>query len=211
MSVELENRYGRLMPLPNVKSADEINWHALAPTPQATADVPKDGIEGNRYCSKDHNFAISIPGDEWWFWRPTLGFLLTLGPMMQLPTVSAPIVIFSKQFINLFRPNVVVIVENVGQYTNIRQLFDASLMQTKPPGITFKPADLEIDDTHQSAMLNFTRQFPDGAIHHTTQLCYLMKGKSYTITATYVPNPGGPTTPFSSLQEILNSFEFLKD
>ena len=211
MNNYLENAFGVIKAIPDVMKAGQILWEKLKPPPKAIAEDPTDGISGNTYYSHDYKFAISIPGDDWWFWRPSIAFLLTMGPAFNRPTSGTPIVIFSKQVINLFRAHIVITVEEVGQYTNIREMIDLSCLLFAGSGITIDAADIVVDETNQSAMVGFTQPMALGNILCTVIHCHLFNGSLYTLTAMYAVTSNNNKKPSGPLQGIFNSFKLIHD
>lgn len=211
MNPYLENAFGIIKAFPDAIKAGQVLWDKLKPTPKAIVDHPTDGILGNTFYSDDYKFAISIPSDDWWFWRPSIAFLLTMGPAFNRPTSGTPIVIFSKQVINLFRSHIMITVEEVGQYTNIREMIDLSCLLIRGSGITIEEADIILDESNQSAMFGFTQPMPFDNVLCTVMHCHLVNGSFYTLTAMYAVTSNKNKKPSGPLQEILNSFKLIKE
>jgi len=209
MPVLIQTEFDQLLSLPDYVDAHHLDWNALG-RPHQAEEHPSHGIKGNTYYNNDFMFSISIPSNVWYFWQPTTAFKITLGPMASVPGRSMPIMILSRQAHDLFRPNISVTVEDVGDFTKFEEMIKLSILLTEAAGANVdREKDVRIDDEHNSGLIGFTQPWHSGKTLCTTQRCYLSKGRFYTITATYVAISSENKKPCGSLQEILNSFKFL--
>jgi hypothetical protein len=209
MNGYLDTAFGVLKALPDVVQIGKDIWKQLKPPKQLSGEQLEDGVLDQTYYSADYKFAISVPDDQWEFWRPSSQFLAALGPMFILPTRAMPIVILSKQMVKLFRPTVNVIVESVGQYTNIDEMIQVSALLTRQADSSINDNDIHIDDVHQSGMIASSKPYLQDTLYQVQQY-YLQEGMLYTTTASYVPISSFSKKLFGGLQEIMNSFKLIQ-
>lgn len=209
MNGYIETAVGVFQALPGVIQAGKGIWKLLKPPKTLATLENNDGISERTYYSKDYKFSIAIPDDDWEFWRPSTAFLASMGPEFNLPTRAMPIIIFSKKIFRLFRPNVNVTVESVGDYTNIEEMVRLSEVMLRKAGVTLDAADIHIDNIHQSGVLISSQPHLTGTMYQVQQQ-YLVTGMLYTVTASYVPLSDLSKGLFGGLQEIMNSFKFIE-
>jgi hypothetical protein len=211
MNGYVETTFGVLKILPDVIQAGKDIWKHLKPPEQILATHTQDGISENTYYSADYKFAISVPDqNQWEFWRPSPQFLSSLGSMFAVPSRAMPIVILSHQVIKLFRPSVNITVEKVGQYTNIDEMVQMSVLTIRQAGFNIEDTDVYIDNAKQAAVVGSSQPYLPGSTLCQAQQCYLRGGIFYTVTASYVPMSDVSKELFGGLQEIMGSFNLLK-
>lgn len=206
--VYVETAFGVLKALPDVIEIGKDIWKQLKPPKQMSAEESQDGINKNNYYSKDYHFSISKPDDQWDFWRPTNTYLAAMGPNYSLPTISVPIMLYSKPMIKVFRQNVVVMVDCVGGYTNIEELIQMSKNYSIQAGLTIDEKDVFIDNGHQSGVIILSMPRINDLIYQVQQ-CYLHEGLFYTISGSYIPVMDSSKKMPANLQEIMNSFKII--
>ncbi|RLD92590.1 MAG: hypothetical protein DRI93_06405 [Aquificota bacterium] len=209
MMEEIQTAYGILKLMPEVIQVGKDIWRKLAPPKEAESPDRKDGVVGNTFYSENFKFAISIPSDQWEFWRPSTFFLASMGPAFMFPTRAIPIVILSKQIIKLFRPNVNVTTEYVGEFTNIEEMIQVSRVLQERLGMEIDEEGLYIDSEKQSGVIVSMQPYLDETMYQV-QHCYLRDGIFYAVTASYVPMSSYSKGLFGGLQEIVSSFKLLK-
>lgn len=209
MNDYVETAFGVLKVIPDVVQIGKDIWKRLKP-PEEVAAQPLDGVKDKTYYSADYKFAISVPDDQWQFWRPSPAFLASMGTLFAVPTRSMPIVIMSRQMYKLYRPIVNVTVENVGQYTNIDEMIQLSVLLLQQAGISLAQENIHIDDAHQSGMIASSQQYLRDTLYQVQQM-YLCNGIFYTLSASYVPVSSFSKKMFGGMQEILNSFQIIED
>lgn len=206
---EIQTAFGILKLVPDAIQVGKDIWEKLRPPKQIESTDYKEGIADSTFYSEGNKFAISIPDDEWEFWRPSAQFLASMGAVFAVPTRSMPIIILSKQMIKLFRPNVTVTTEAVGQYTNIDEMIQVTKMMLQSSGKTIDDKDIYIENDKQSGQIVSSQPYLNDILYQV-QNCYLHDGIFYTITASYVPMSSYSSKLFGGLQEIMNSFTILK-
>lgn len=209
MIQEIQTAFGILKLVPEAIQVGKDIWGKLKPPKQLETSYENDGISGQTYFSGNFNFAISIPSAEWEFWRPTSQFLAAMGATFTMPTRSLPIIILSKHMIKLFRPNVSVTTEVVGQYTNIEEMIQISKLMLQNSDNYVEEKDIHIDMNNQSGAIVSCRSYLNDTLYQV-QHCYLRDGIFYTITACYVPMSSYSKQLFGGLQEIMSSFKFIE-
>jgi hypothetical protein len=208
VDVKIQTEFGELVPWPDYIDEHIVEWDALD-RPFQAEENPSHGTKGNIYYNNDFKFSISKPGDDWYFWRPTTAFKVSMGPLFNVPGRSMPIMILSRRAYDLFRPNISVTVEDVGQQTNIQELIELNLLVPKALGVNAEgDMDVRIGDDSTSGLIGYTTD-KFGKTLCIVQHCYHRNGRFYTITATYVPISSENKKPYGGLQEILNSFKLL--
>ncbi len=209
MVPEIQTAFGILKLVPEAIQVGKDIWGKLKSPKQLETSYDKDGISGQTYFSGNFNFAISIPSEDWEFWRPTTQFLASMGSIFATPTRAMPITILSKQMIKLFRPNVNVTTEAVGQYTNIDEMIQVTNLMLQNSGNSVHEDDIHVDTSNQSGAVVSSRPYLNDTLYQV-QHCYLHDGVFYTITACYVPMSSYSKQLFGGLQEIMNSFKFIE-
>lgn len=207
MNEYVETAFGVLKVIPDVVQIGKDVWKRLKP-PEQVAPQPTDGVSGNTYYSAEYRFAISIPDEQWYFWRPTPLFLASMGTLFAVPTRAMPIVIMSKQMYKLYRPLVTVTVENVGQYTNIDEMVQLSILMLQQAGVTLDDEDILVDSAHQSGMIATSQPYLRDTLYQVQQL-FLSGGIFYVVSASYIPISSFSKKLFGGLQEIMTSFKLV--
>lgn len=206
MITELQTTIGVLKLVPEAIQVGKDIWNKLKPPREIEAADAREGIAGDTFYSASKRFAISIPNDDWEFWKPSPQFLASMGPMFNLPNRSMPIMVMSKSLIKLFRPNVNVMVEEVGNYTNIEEMMIVTRLFLQSQGHAVQDDDIVIDSSKQCGQIVSMQDYLSSKLIGV-QNCYLNNGMYYTITASYVPMSDYSNTLFGGLQEIMNSFK----
>ena len=209
MIEEVQTAVGILKLVPEIIQIGKDIWGKIIPPEQLETTGLHDGIVDRTFYSKNYKFSISIPSDEWEFWLPTPQYLATMGPILELPTRAMPIVILSKQMIRLFRPNVNVIIEVVGEYANIDEVIQFLTLNFRSMGFKINDENIYQNSEKQSGAIVATRPYICDTMYHAMH-CYLHNGICYTITASYVPMSSYSNKLFGGLQEIMNSFKLLE-
>ncbi len=208
MIAELQTAIGVLKLVPEAIQVGKDIWDKIIPPKEIDPADNKEGVVGDTFFSENKKFAISIPSDNWNFWKPSPQFLASMGYIFAVPSRSMPIMIMSKSVIKLFRPNVNVVVEDVGDYTNIEEMMIVSRLMLQSQGVTVNDSDIVIDSDKQCGQLIYYQQYMNSKLV-SVQNCYLNDGMFYTITACYVPMSDFSDKLFGGLQEIMNSFKLL--
>ena len=206
---EIQTAFGILKLVPEAIQVGKDIWDKLRPPRQIESKDSKEGISDGTFYSEGHKFAISIPDNEWEFWRPSDLFLASMGSAFAVPTRSLPIMILSKQMIKLYRPIVNVTIEAVGQYTNIDEMIQVSIIMLQSMGNSVDEKDIFIENDKQSGQIVSSQPYFNDTLYQV-QNCYLHDGIFYTITASYVPMSSYSNKLFGGLQEIMNSFKILE-
>jgi hypothetical protein len=197
---------GTLKLLPEIVEAGKQIWKSLRAPEQVSKG--KDGVSGDTYYSEQHKFKVSIPDENWRFWKPTPQFLSSIGAT--IPTIEIPIVVISKNMVRLFRPNVVVTVDDVGTLINIEEVVAIGKEQLESQGATIDEENVIVSISNSSAVLIATSPYFGGETRYCVQQIYIHTGKAYTISANYVPVSDRSNAMFGGMQEILHSFQFIK-
>lgn len=206
MITELQTTIGVLKLVPEAIQVGKDIWNKLKPAREIDPADETEGIVDNTFYSAGKKFAISIPNDDWEFWKPSPQFLASMGPMFNLPNRSMPIMVMSKSLIKMFRPNVNVIVEEVGNYTNIEEMMIVNRIFLQSQGHVIEDNDIVIDSNKQCGQIVSMQDYLNSKLIYV-QNCYLNNGMYYTITASYVPMSDYSNKLFGGLQEIMNSFK----
>jgi hypothetical protein len=205
VGLEVMTVVGALKLLPEVVEIGRDIWKKLKPPEQLAEGV--EGVLGNTYYSDQHKFTMSMPDDNWRFWKPTPQFIASFE--VPFPTRDTPIMILSKQVINLYRPNVLVTVEDVGSFTNINELTDITVQNFTKQGATIKADDVHVSSNTNSSVIIATRPFYKATMYQVQQ-SYIYASKGYYVVASYVPASDKSPSLFGGLQDIMNSFKLIK-
>lgn len=209
MVMEVATAVGVLKLLPELVEVGKDVWKKLRPVEKLAVPATKDGISGKTYYSGRYRFTISVPDDNWQFWEPTPQFIAALGPKFATPTVDVPVVILSKQVVRLFRPNIMVIVEDVGSLTNIDEIAILAAQNLISMDSKIGKDDLHISNNTNSAVLIATRPFLKTTLYQVEQI-YIYASKSYHVTTSYVPVSDDSPSLFGGLQDIVSSFQLIR-
>jgi hypothetical protein len=196
---------------PKIVDVGKDVWKKLKPPDQLAKKTENNGISGNTYYSDDHKFQISLPDNNWRFWLPTSDWLRTANLS---PTQAMPMMIFSNNMVRLFRPNVNIVVDDVGSNTNIKEITDLSVLTLQQSGFSLDENNIKIFPNTNSASVvaavPWFKNSPYQATKYTVQLYYLYGSRAYFITASYVPVSDASPGLFGGMQDILNSFKIIK-
>lgn len=166
----------------------------------------QDGINGNVFTSNKHQFQISWPDNGDWSASDTSGNAL-MQQMGMPPTMDLPIMILRNQFVDNFRPNVNVVVENSGtmsvtDYVNL----NLGLLEQQGWQILTK----EIDEATQGAFISFYNTMMGNKIYQFQKIV-MANGKGYVITASQLPlDDAGSEQLRQDLLGIMNSFRIIE-
>jgi hypothetical protein len=199
---------GVLKLVPDAIQVSKDIWAKLRPPKEIDPIDDKEGVVENTFYSESKKFAISIPNNDWDFWKPSPQFLASMGHIFAVPNRSMPIIIMSKSVIKLFRPNVNVIVEEVGNYTNIEEMMVVTKLVLQDQGFEINDDEVVINNTKQCGQMIFYQKYLNSRMINV-QNCYLRNGLYYIITACYVSMSDFSKSLFGGLQEIMNSFKIL--
>jgi len=169
------------------------------------AITDKDKCDPNTFISKEFNFLISWP--KGWVGDKEIGE--NMRKQLGFPiTVSFPISILSEKLLPGFRPNVNVVVENVGDI-NIKSYMAQSLNILRVSGM--EVLNSHIDDHFNSATLELRRMSPLGVSIFQVQKSFIHNGKAYTITISELKPEFMEKEPqlVHEIKEIVQSFSFL--
>ena len=184
-------------------------WKKLKPPEKLVTATGQDGISGNTYYSGQYRFAISIPDDSWQFWEPSPQFVSSFGVVFAMPTRAMPIVVLSKQMVKLFRPNVNIIIEDVGSFTNIDEIANAAVQIIISTDQKINANDIHVSNKTNSAALIASQPYFQATLYHALQI-YLYGSRTYTVTASYVPVSDDSPMLFGGLQDVMNSFQLIQ-
>jgi hypothetical protein len=187
-------------------------WKHLKAPEELSNSQEKNGIVGNSFYSGDYKFQISVPDDNWRFWKPTPQFIASLGTLYALPVRDVPIIILSKNMVRLCRPMVIITVEDVGSFTSVQDLIGVNELLLQSQGFAVDEKSVKISPNSNSAALVATAKSPlneDTTMFNVLQI-FLYAGKAYYISATYAPLDEKSPQLFGGLQDILNSFKLIK-
>lgn len=198
--------------VPEIIDVGKDIWKRIKPPAQLRTYEDKNGVVDNKYVSGDYKFQISIPDENWRFWKPTPQFIASLGIFYALPVRDIPIIILSKNVVRLYRPTVMIVVEDVGPFTNIQEIVEITKNIMQNQGYTIDPGNIKISpDTNSAAIIaKMQNPFNYNTTLYNLQQIFLYAGKAYYITATYVPPDEKSPHLFGGLQDILNSFKLIK-
>ncbi len=156
MSTEIETVVGIIKAVPGIIDVSKNIWKKLTPPDKLPEGKVADGIFDKSFYSERYKFSISVPDDNWRYWQPSPQFLAGMGPALSIPTRDMPIVILSKQMINLFRSNVSIMIEDVGSFTNINEVTDFTKQSSLDQGLEINGDDIHISPNSNSAVLVLT-------------------------------------------------------
>lgn len=206
MSVEIQTAVGIIKAIPEVIDVSKKIWKSLRKPEQLPEG--NEGISENSFYSEKYKFSIAIPDDNWRFWKPSNQFLSGLGSGFGMPTRDMPIIILSKQMVKLFRPNVNVLVEDVGSFATIKELTELFVLTNQQQGLEVDNNNIHISDSNNSSVIIMNKPYYTSILYQVGQL-YLYGSYFYTVTSSYVPISDSPSL-FGGLQDIVNSFKIIK-
>ncbi len=209
MIEKISTAVGVLKLVPDVIQVGKDIWEKLIPPKRLESSNRKDGIFDQTFFSESHRFSISIPDDEWVFWKPTPQFLASMGSTFAFPTRSMPIMLISAQMIKLFRPNINVTTELVGRYSNIDEMIQVSKLILQSMGSQIDDKNVYMNNDNQSGAIIATLPYLNDTLYQVMH-CYLYQGTFYTVNASYVPMSNYSNKLFGGMQEIMDSFKLLK-
>ncbi len=195
--------------MPDVIDVGRDIWKKLKSPEELAIGKAREGVFGKDYYSDKYKFKISVPDDSWQFWKPTPQFLTGfLGGVFTLPTRDVPIVALSKHAIKMFRPNVVVTVEDVGSFTSISEIVSFTRELLIEQDFEIRDEDVHIYENTNSGILIGSHPYLRATMFQVQKI-HLHEGRTYSVTASYVPISEGSIVLFGGLQEIMNSFQFI--
>ena len=200
---------GGIKLLPEVAEVGKDVWKKLREPEQLGRKNALNGITANTYYSGEYNFSISAPSNNWMFWKPTPLYLATLGLAVG-PTADVPIIIISRNMVDLFRPNVVIIVEEIGDITNIEEITKFSIVQLQQSHCSVDKSNIRIDNGNNSSMMMTNKPYYNEFNMYQVHIIYLYSCKAFYLTASYVPQSKESPQMQGGLQEIMNSFKLIK-
>jgi hypothetical protein len=211
LAVTLSAIINGLKYVPELVDVGKDIWKHLKQPSQLAAPGAQNGIVGNTFYSGDYKFQISIPDDNWRFWKPTPQYIASLGTAYALPVRDVPILILSKNMIRLYRPMVTVTVEDVGSFTNIQELVEADKIWFQNEGYSIEDEGIKVSTSNNSAALIGTgKSYNKKPVLCGVEQIFLHACKGYYVFADYVPaDPESPQL-FGGMQDILNSFKLVK-
>jgi hypothetical protein len=164
--------------------------------------VQGEGLQGNVFTSRQHQFQISWPASGW-------SASETMGPAMLAqqpnlpPTLAIPLVLLRNEPVGNFRPNVNVVVEQIGNMT-LASYFKASIGALRQQGWQVLTEDL--DEKSQGAFASYLNETTGTKIYQFARIA-VSNGKGYVITASQLPLDDGTSDQLrAGLLGILNSF-----
>lgn len=160
----------------------------------------------NIFLSEDLGFKISWP--KGWVGDKEIGE--TIRKQLGFPiTVSFPISILSEKLLPGFRPNVNVVVENVGDIS-IKSYIEQSLNVLKISGM--EVLNHHIDEHFNSATLELRQISPLGVNIFQVQKYVIHNSKAYTITVSELHPEHMEKKPklVDEIKEIVQSFSFVE-
>lgn len=195
---------------PKVVDVGKDIWKKLKPPEQMARPAAKNGISDNTYYSEDYKFQVSIPDNNWAFWKPTPQFIASQGMLFTLPTRDIPILILSKNVVKLYRPYIIIVVEDVGSYTNIDEITNYLSSTITAAGSSIIENGINISSKTNSSVLISTGNLSEKRkIYQVTQI-YLHASKAIQLAAFYIPVSDDSPGLFGGLQDIMNSFKLIK-
>ena len=167
--------------------------------------APADGISGNEYVSREHQFQISWAAGGAWKPSETMGSAL-LKQLGMPPTVSIPLVLLRSEPVGNFRPNVNVVVETIGEMS-AKAYFDANVQSMEKQGWQILTQDF--DDTTQGGFISYYNNTMGTKLYQFARVA-VANGNAYVITASQLPPDDGLSDQLrAGLLQILNSFRTL--
>jgi hypothetical protein len=200
---------GILKLMPEVIEVGKNIWGKLKPPEQLAIKKGQNGVSGKTYYSGNYAFAISIPDDNWRFWEPSPQFKASFGLILAMPTRDIPILILSNQMIKIFRPFIIVLIEDVGSFTNIKEYTDFNVSTLTPQGFTINANDIHISLNNSSSAFIATQPYAQGTMYQVYKT-YIYASRAYTVVVSYVPISDESPQLFGGLQDILESFKLIK-
>lgn len=165
-----------------------------------------DGISGNSFFSRRHQFQISWAAGGGWEASESLGAALLSRSGMP-PTVSMPLVLVRSQAVGNFRPSVNVVVERVGGMS-ARAYFEGNVQAMQQQGWQILTQDF--DDSTQGGFISYFNSSMGPKLYQFARLA-VANGNGYVITASQLPPDDGLSDQLrAGLLQILNSFRTLE-
>lgn len=202
---------GALKLLPEIVEIGKTIWKKLKSPEELAVRKGPDGVFGKTYYSGQYGFTISIPDDNWQFWKPSPQFVASFGILLAWPTRELTIMVLSKQMVRLFRPFVNVVVEDVGSLTNVNEIVNLTKHLLTSQGIRIDEDKIHISSNTNSAILIGTQPYSPGLTIYQVQQIYLYASRVYYVTASYVPVSDESPSMFGGLQDVVNSFQLIKE
>lgn len=209
MPLAIETVVGVLKTAPEIIDVTKDILKKLKPPEELAKPVGASGVSGKDYFSSQYGFSISVPDDSWQFWKPTPNFILSMGVLFTMPWVDVPIIISSKNAIRMFRPVISIIVQDVGSYSNIGEFAEGYKQMLAGKGFSTTDENTHISMQTNSAVLVSTTDYVGHTLYDVMQI-YLHNGRVYNVEAAYVPVSDDSPAMFGGMQEILNSFKFIR-
>lgn len=165
-----------------------------------------DGIQGNTFSSRQHQFQIGWTAGGGWEPSETLGPALISRTGMSA-TVSMPLVLLRSKAVGNFRPNVNVVVEKIGSMS-AKAYFDASVLAMQQQGWQILTQDF--DASTQGGFISYFNSSLGPKLYQFARLA-VANGNGYVITASQLPPDDGLSDQLrAGLLQILNSFRTLE-
>lgn len=180
----------------------EVSVVPIARTPQATT-----GIKDTTYVNTKYDFQISWPNNQDWTADEELG--RQFAQNMGMPaTIDIPIVILSNNLIDDFRPNVNVVVENVGQM-QIEEYVSLTKQNLLQQGWDVLSTSVD-PETNGGVIVLINNMLGAGNELYQFQRYAMGNGNAYIITASQVPQADLSQGLKDDLASIINSFRLIQ-
>ena len=209
MLTEVATAVGVLRLLPEIVEVGKDIWKKLKPPEQLAMHKGRDGVFDRTYYSGQYGFTISIPDNNWQFWKPTPQFMTGLGLLFAMPLVAVPIMVLSKQMVRLYRPNIIVVTEDVGPFINIDELANVVVQLLTSQGLEINKDDIHISSNTNSAVVIAKQPYFQVTMYQVYQI-YLYASRSYYVVTSYVPTYSESPSLLGGLQDIVNSFRLIQ-
>jgi hypothetical protein len=185
-------------------------WKKVKPPETLAKGKEIEGVLDRDYYSDTYKFKMSVPDDTWQFWKPTADFKNSfLGGAMALPTKDMPVVVLSRQLMNMMRPYVQVIVEDIGSFTSVSEVLAFEKQVSRLLDWQVKDEDVHVYEGATSGILVKSQPFLEKRLFQVEKV-HLYRGRAYYLLASYVPASEELTALPGGLQEIMNSFQLIK-
>ena len=207
--MEIATMVGVLKVLPDIVDAGKVLWKKLVQPEKLAIGPDQDGVIDRTYFSGPYKFALSVPDDNWRFWKPSAEFRAGIGPMLATPYRDMPIMVMAKQMIRLFRPNVNVVVEDVGTFATLTEIMLINKQIIQRQGGMIDPNQTHLSDDGNVGIVVASQSYFDAPLYQVF-VVYLRAGRTYTLIASYVPMSDDHPVLFGGLKEILDSFRFIE-
>lgn len=173
--------------------------------PVQAAQAAPAGVQGSTYTSRQYRFQISWPGDGSWTADEQIG--ASLMQQMGAPaTVKMPVALLKNQLVGGFRPNVNVVVEQVGNI-GLDEYMDASVNLMLQMG--WQLISRSVDEASSSGFVVMLNTMTGEDIHQVQRIA-IAHGNAYVVTASQLPPDDQMSLGLKQqLLNILNSFRII--